>query len=52
VSTIEEPTKPGEQCSVGWSQRRTDHLAAEHCHLVAKHDDLDGEFTVFIAKES
>jgi len=28
------------------------HLAAEHCHLMAKHDDLDGEFFLFIPAES
>jgi hypothetical protein len=52
ASPREESAQPGEKCSVGWPQRRTGHLATEHCHLMAKHDDLDGEFTAFIAKES
>jgi hypothetical protein len=52
VSTIEEPAEPGEQCSVRRTQRRARHLATEHCHLMAKHDDLGGEFTAFITKES
>ncbi|MGD0255913.1 MAG: hypothetical protein ABSB99_10255 [Acidimicrobiales bacterium] len=52
VSTVEELAEPGEQCPVRRTQRRARHLTTEHCYLMAKHDDLDGEFTVFIAKES
>jgi hypothetical protein len=52
VSTIEEPAEPGEQRPVRRTQRRARHMATEDCHLMTKHDDLDGEFTAFIAKES
>jgi len=24
----------------------------EHCHLMVKYEDLEGEFTVFMAKEA
>jgi hypothetical protein len=33
-------------------ERRARHLATEHCHLMTKHDDLDGEFFLFIPAES
>jgi hypothetical protein len=52
VSTVEKPAEPGEQCPVIGPQRRARHLATEHCHLMAKHDDLDGEFFLFIPAES
>jgi hypothetical protein len=47
-----EPVEPGEQCSVRRPKCRACHLAPEDCHLMAKHDDLDGEFTAFMARES
>jgi hypothetical protein len=47
-----ESAEPGEQRSVRRTQRRACHLATEDCHLVTEHDDLDGEFTAFMARES
>jgi hypothetical protein len=37
------PNQPREQCSIARLQERAGYLAAQHGHLVAKHDDLDGE---------
>ena len=51
ASTAEEPTQSGEQRPVRWSQRRAGHLAAQHRHLVAEHDDLDRQFFVVTPEE-
>jgi len=52
ASSREELTQPGEQCSVARPECRACHLAPEHCHLVTKHDDFNGEFFLFIPAES
>jgi hypothetical protein len=44
--------QPGEQCSVGWPQRRARHLAPEHGHFVTEHDDFNGQLFVFAVAES
>jgi hypothetical protein len=52
ASAPKEPTQSGEQRPVIGPQRRARHLAVEHRHLMANHDDLDGEFFLFIPAES
>jgi hypothetical protein len=37
----------GEECSIRWSQSRAGHLPSEDGHLVAEHDDLDGQIAGF-----
>jgi hypothetical protein len=39
----EQPAQPREHCSVRLSQSGAGGLAAQDGHLVAEHDDLDGQ---------
>ena len=42
----EQSCESGQHRPVGWLQHRSVDLASEHRHLVAQHDDLDGEVRV------
>ena len=42
----EQPCEPRQHRSICRLQRRSVDLASEDCHLVAQHDDLDGEIRV------
>jgi hypothetical protein len=46
------PGQAGEQSAIRWSERRPLHLTAEHRHLVAEDDDLDGQFVAIAAEKS
>src|SRR5271165_7231688 len=51
-AAIKESTEAGEERPVRRSQRRVGHLPAEHHHLMAEHDDLNGQFAALRATES
>ncbi len=51
ASARQEPTQPGEKRPVTGPQRRAVHLTAEHRHLMAKHDDFDGQLAIVTPKE-
>ncbi len=46
TSTAKEPTRSSEQRPIVRAKSRPGHLATEHGNLVAKHDELDGQFFV------
>ena len=50
-AAVKEPAQPGEQRSIAGPQRRAGHLAAKDGDLVAKHDDLDGQFVAVTPQE-
>lgn len=49
--TIKQPTQSGEQCPIGGSEGRSDHLMTEHCNLVSEHDDFNGQLVAVSATE-
>ena len=51
VPPIKESAQSGEQCSIAGSKGRAGHLAAKDRHLMAEHDDLDGQLPVFPPRE-
>jgi hypothetical protein len=52
MPTIKQPTHPGEQCSIGRLEDRSDHLATEHGNLVPEHDDFNGQLVAVAWSEA
>ena len=48
----EQSREPSQHRSIRRLQHRLVDLASEDCHLVAQHDDLDGEIRVAVTDES
>jgi len=46
-----EPTQPGENRPVTGPQHWPGHLTTQDRHLVAKHDDFDGQLAIVTPKE-
>ena len=51
-SAREQPRQPGQDRPIRWLECGTWHLAPEDCHLVATHDNLDGEIGVAATEET
>src|SRR5450759_1978616 len=47
VNLRHQPTRPSEDRTVGWSQRRACYLTTEDQGLLAEHDDLDRQLVPF-----
>jgi len=47
VNLRHQPTRPSEDRTVGWSQRRACYLTTEDQDLLAEHDDLDRQLVPF-----
>ncbi len=45
LRTGDQPPETGQNRPVRWPQCRTRHLASQHRHLVAEHDDLNGQIS-------
>lgn len=50
--TAKEPTQPGEQRSVSWSQVRSGHLTTEVGNLMVEHDDFGPRFFVVASSQA
>jgi hypothetical protein len=50
--TAKEPTQPGEQRSVSWSQVRSGHLTTEVGNLMVEHDDFGPQFFVVASSQA
>ena len=48
----EQPAESREERSVAWLQSRTYNLAPENRHLMAEHDDFDGEIVSVTSSET
>jgi hypothetical protein len=48
----QQADQSGEQCPIGWAERRPRYLATQDCDLVAEDDDLDGQVRSVAALQS
>jgi hypothetical protein len=48
----EQSCQPGQHCSIRRLERWSVHLASQDCHLVAQHDEFDGEVRISARDEA